>query len=308
MEINKKALRSLFGGVILCIVVYWLLHETDRVKGVVDEISGLISPFVLGAALAFILNVPMRAIERQFVGIGKPGLRRALAILMTIIAIVLVLTVVVELLIPQIDSTIQTLVGELPGFFQRTEAMITGFLAENPEILQWVTENTELEKFDWMSIAQKAAQIAGNSVATIVNGAFSAVGSVVSIVVEVIIGLVFALYCLSSKEVLARQGRRLLYSFLPEGISDEIVRILRMTNSAFSNSGGQSVAGRVVRCYVPCAAADRGQSDLSPSGWYFYWPARYVGAGCRGSWRRYHGRWGYAADDPSGICCVCAAA
>ena len=256
MEINKKALRSLFGGVILCIVVYWLLHETDRVKGVVDEISGLISPFVLGAALAFILNVPMRAIERQFVGIGKPGLRRALAILMTIIAIVLVLTVVVELLIPQIASTIQTLVGELPGFFQRTEAMITGFLAENPEILQWVTENTELEKFDWMSIAQKAAQIAGNSVATIVNGAFSAVGSVVSIVVEVIIGLVFALYCLSSKEVLARQGRRLLYSFLPEGISDEIVRVLRMTNSAFSNFiSGQCLEACILGCMFAVSMA-----------------------------------------------------
>ena len=256
MEINKKALRSLFGGVILCIVVYWLLHETDRVKGVVDEISGLISPFVLGAALAFILNVPMRAIERQFVGIGKPGLRRALAILMTIIAIVLVLTVVVELLIPQIDSTIQTLVGELPGFFQRTEAMITGFLAENPEILQWVTENTELENFDWMSIAQKAAQIAGNSVATIVNGAFSAVGSVVSIVVEVIIGLVFALYCLSSKEVLARQGRRLLYSFLPEGISDEIVRVLRMTNSAFSNFiSGQCLEACILGCMFAVSMA-----------------------------------------------------
>ena len=256
MEINKKALRSLFGGVILCIVVYWLLHETDRVKGVIGEISGLFSPFVLGAALAFILNVPMRAIERQFVGITKPGLRRALAILTTIIAIVLVLAVVVELLIPQIDSTIQTLVGELPGFFQRTEAMITGFLAENPEILQWVTVNTELENFDWMSIVQKAAQIAGNSVATIVNGAFSAVGSVVSIVVEVIIGLVFALYCLSSKEVLARQGRRLLYSFLPEGISDEIVRILRMTNSAFSNFiSGQCLEACILGCMFAVSMA-----------------------------------------------------
>ena len=192
MEVNKKALRSLFGGVILCIIVYWLLHETERVKSVIKAVTGLVSPFVLGAALAFVLNVPMRAIERLLSGIKKQGTRRALALLLTFIAIILVLAVVVILLIPQIDATAQVFIGELPGFFERSEALIREFLAENPEIMQWLTENTDLENFDWVSIAQKAAQIAGNSVSAIVNGAFSAVGSVLGVLVDAVIGLVFA--------------------------------------------------------------------------------------------------------------------
>ena len=249
MEVNKKALRSLFGGVILCIVVYWLLHETERVKGVIGGVAGLISPFILGAALAFILNVPMRAIERLLKGVPKPGTRRGLAILLTIIAIVLVLALVIGLLVPQIDATVKSFVGALPGFFQRTEAMASQFLAGHPEILQWLTDNTDLENFDWMSIAQKAAQIAGNSVTAILNGAVSAVGSVVNVVVTAVIGLVFGLYCLSRKEILARQGRRLLYSLLPEAVCDEIVRILRMTNSAFSNFiSGQCLEACILGC------------------------------------------------------------
>lgn len=235
MEINKKALRSLIGGVILCIVVYWLLHETERVVSVFKSIASLVSPFVLGAALAFILNVPMRSIERLLGGINNKGTRRALALLLTFIAIFLVIALVVLLLIPQIDATAQTFVGELPGFFLRTETLIQEFLTENPEVMQWLNENTDLENFDWMSLAQKAAAIAGNSVTTILNGAFSAVGSVLSVLVNAIIGLVFALYCLGRKEILARQGRKLLYALVPEAISDEIVRIMRMTNSAFSN-------------------------------------------------------------------------
>lgn len=236
MEMNRKAFRTLIGGVIVCIVVYWLLHETERVTGVVKGIYNLISPFVLGAALAFILNVPMRAIEcRLLSGIEKPGIRRALALLLTFVAIMLVLAGVVVLLIPQVDATAKAFVAELPGFFQRTEALISEFLADNPEIMKWLTENTDFASFDWMSIVQKAAQIAGNSVTTIINGAFSAVGSVVSVVVEAVIGLVFALYCLGRKEILARQGRRLLYALVPEAICDEVVRIMRMTNSAFSN-------------------------------------------------------------------------
>lgn len=236
MEMNRKAFRTLIGGVIVCIVVYWLLHETERVTGVVKGIYNLISPFVLGAALAFILNVPMRAIEcRLLSGIEKPGIRRALALLLTFVAIMLVLAGVVVLLIPQVDATAKAFVAELPGFFQRTEALISEFLADNPEIMKWLTENTDFASFDWMSIVQKAAQIAGNSVTTIINGAFSAVGSVVSVVVEAVIGLVFALYCLGRKEILARQGRRLLYALVPEAICDEVVRIMRMINSAFSN-------------------------------------------------------------------------
>ena len=256
MEVNKKALRSLFGGVIACIVVYWLLHETERVQGAIRWITGLVSPFILGAALAFILNVPMRAIERRLGGISKLGIRRGVSILLTIIIIILVLVLVVCLLVPQIDATVKSLVGALPGFFSRTEAIVTEFLSDHPEIFQWLKDNTDLENFDWMSIVQKAAQIAGNSVTTIINGAFSAVGSVVSVLINAVIGLVFALYCLSRKETLARQGRRLLYSFLPEHISDEIVRILRMTNSAFSNFiSGQCLEACILGCMFAVAMA-----------------------------------------------------
>ena len=63
LELNKKTLRNLFLVVAGGIVLYWLLHETDRVKAVFSVVKGIFAPFVLGAALAFILNVPMRAFE-----------------------------------------------------------------------------------------------------------------------------------------------------------------------------------------------------------------------------------------------------
>lgn len=235
LEINKKAVRTLFSGIIGCILVYWLLHETERLKSVIAWISNLLSPFVVGAALAFILNVPMRAIERLLKGVKKPGLRRGLALLLTFIAILLVLALVILLLIPQIDATVESLVAELPGFFERTEIMAKEFLAKHPELLEWLMNNTELDDFDWMSIIQKAATVAGNSVTTIINGAVSAVGTVVSALATAVIGIVFSLYCLGRKEILARQGRRLLYSLLKEPVADEIVRIFRLTNSTFSN-------------------------------------------------------------------------
>ena len=257
MEINKKAFRRLIGGVVLCIFVYWLLHETERVTAFLGGIVSLLSPFVIGAALAFILNVPMRSIERFLLqGVQKLSIRRAIAILLTIVIILLVIAVVVVLLVPQVDATVQSLVGELPAFFERTEIAVGEFLENNPEAMEWVNTNTDLENFDWMSIVQKVATIAGNSVTVILNSAISVFGSIVSAIVTAIIAIVFAIYGLSRKEVLARQGRRLLYSFLPERISDEIIRIMRLTNSTFSNFiSGQCLEACILGCMFAIAMA-----------------------------------------------------
>lgn len=257
MEINKKAFRSLIGGVVLCIFVYWLLHETERVTAFLGGVVNLLSPFVIGAALAFILNVPMRSIERFLLqGVQKLSIRRAIAILLTIVIILLVIAVVVVLLVPQVDATVQSLVGELPAFFERTEIAVGEFLENNPEAMEWLNANTDLENFDWMSIVQKVATIAGNSVTVILNSAISVFGSIVSAIVTAIIAIVFAIYSLSRKEVLARQGRRLLYSFLPERISDEIIRIMRLTNSTFSNFiSGQCLEACILGCMFAIAMA-----------------------------------------------------
>jgi predicted PurR-regulated permease PerM len=93
-------------------------------------------------------------------------------------------------------------------------------------------------------------------VTVILNSAISVFGSIVSAIVTAIIAIVFAIYSLSRKEVLARQGRRLLYSFLPERISDEIIRIMRLTNSTFSNFiSGQCLEACILGCMFAIAMA-----------------------------------------------------
>ena len=121
MEIDKKKLRYIFLGVAACIVLYWLLHETERIRSVWTAISNLIAPFVTGAVIAFVLNVPMRALERPLKGIKKLGLRRALAIVLTLLAVALVLTGVVYLLVPQLIITIESLIDTIPGVFAKVQ-------------------------------------------------------------------------------------------------------------------------------------------------------------------------------------------
>lgn len=256
MEINKKTLKSIFWGVAGCIVLYWILNETERVKSVLNLIKGVASPFIVGAVLAFIINVPMRSIERLLFKVKSDKLRRIVALMLTFVAVMLVLALVFWLLIPQVTQTASTFADRLPAFFGKVQTLVTDFLNSNPQLMEWVMQNTELEALNITAIIEKAVDMVGNSVTAILSGAFSAIGSVASIIVNAVISLIFALYCLFQKETLARQGRRLLYAFLPEHWCDRTIRILRLTNSTFSNFlSGQCLEVCILGCLFAVSMA-----------------------------------------------------
>lgn len=249
MHIDKKTVRNIFLVTVGAIAFYWMLHETEQFKTFWATLTGMFSPFVLGAALAFILNVPMRVIEKPLKVIQNEGLRRTAAIILTLVLIGLAITGIVLLLVPQITETIQLLIPKLIDFVLRIESSLFDFLEANPQLLQWVSETTDLQSLDWNGLIQNAATMLKNSFSVIATSAFSAVGGVTSAIVDLVIALVFALYCLARKEILARQGRRILYSILPEHFCDETIRILRLTNSTFSNFiSGQCLEAVILGC------------------------------------------------------------
>lgn len=236
MHLDKKMLRNLFfvaGG---CVVLVWLLMDTARVHLMFKAIWDLIAPFVIGAMLAFIFNVPMRAIENQLSDIQRTGLRRGLAILITIFLLIMIITFVVELLLPQLQKTIESLVATIPSFANRTVASLTSLLEEHPEIYEMVASKLDsLQHVDWSQFIEKTVKVIGDSVSSIMGSAFSAIGNVSAALINTFVSIVFSIYCLGRKETLVTQGKRILYSVLPERWCDEIVRVMQLTNVTFSN-------------------------------------------------------------------------
>ena len=235
MELNKKAIKTIFFGVAGCILLYWILHETEKLTAAYNVVAGVLSPFGIGAVLAFIMNVPMRSFERWLGGIKHPTLRRVVALLLTLLAVLLVVTLVFALLIPQVVNTAETFADRLPAFYTNVETTIFTFLEEHPDVQEWVIANTDFENIDVVGLAKNIFTMLGDSVETIMLGAVSAIGKTFDIVFDLFISVVFSIYCLFQKETLARQGRKLLYSIASEKFADETVRIMRLTNSTFSN-------------------------------------------------------------------------
>lgn len=236
MEVNKKLLTRVFLGIAGCIVLYWLLHETERVKSVLDAVINVLSPFIFGGVLAFILNVPMRSIENSILRkMNSKQLKRTLAVVLTFIALLLVITLVFLLLIPQIIETVNSLVPNLHSFAVKAQDFAMEFLNENPKLMEWLNNNTDIENINWGTLVNNALKEFGDIASTVLSGAIVAIGGIFSGIFNAVIAVVFCIYCLFQKETLARQGRKLLYAFTKEKTADGIIRVLRLTNSTFSN-------------------------------------------------------------------------
>lgn len=236
MEVNKKLLSRIFWSICGFIVLYWLLHDAERVRSLKTTLSEVFSPFVLGGVLAFILNVPMRFIENTpFKKIKKPVLRRALSVVLTFVFLILVVTLVVWLLVPQLINTLNALIPALIDFATRVETALRNLLKENPAVLEWLNANTDFETVNWGSLIKEALSGFGNLATSVWGSVVTAISGLFSGAFKAVIGLVFCIYCLFQKETLARQGRKLLYAYCKESFADNVVRVARLTNSTFSN-------------------------------------------------------------------------
>ncbi|MCI7638207.1 MAG: AI-2E family transporter [Clostridiales bacterium] len=256
MKIDKSVLKKLFILAAGCILFAWLVLDTARATAMFSAVWNLFSPFAVGAGIAFVFNVPMRAIERQLADIRKTGLRRGLSILLTILCLVLIIMFVFEMLIPQIRLTVESLSQTIPVFVEGLAAKLMVMMQDHPEMRDWIQEALKLESLDWNGIFKEALGFLGNQVSTVMGSAVSVIGSVTGAIINGVVSIAFAIYCLARKEILARQGRRLLYSLISEQHADQVVRVLRLTNSTFSNFiSGQCLEACILGCLFAVAMA-----------------------------------------------------
>ena len=234
MHIDKSVIKKLFVLIAGCILF---------------ALWDLFSHFVVGEGMAFVFNVPMRAIERQLADLRRSGLRRTLSIILTLFCLILIIMFVFELLIPQIRLTVASLSQTIPVFVENTAASLKIAMEDHPEMSAWIQETLMLESLDWSSILKETLGFLSNQVSTVMGGAFSVIGNVTGAIVNAVISIAFAIYCLARKEILARQGRRILYSLVSEKHADEVIRVLRLTNATFSNFiSGQCLEACILGC------------------------------------------------------------
>lgn len=230
---HKKTFIKIAVAILAILVIYWLIPGVNKLEELRNIVKGIVSPFLLGATLAFAINVPMAAIEKRLTKITSRRWRRALAMICTIFAISIVIGLVLLFLIPQLIRTVQSLFESLPTFIDsiNTNIMLLGEKYPNIKEAMGITGDGTIQLGP---MVEKVLSYMGQEANSIVNGTVNLVGSAFSAIFNAFVAIIFAFYCLAEKETLAKQSRRLLYSITDEKRADEALRILRMTYKRFT--------------------------------------------------------------------------
>lgn len=246
MPLDRKSffqIALLLGG---AVALYVLLQHLSTAAAAVLFVWELFFPFILGAAFAFVLGVPMRALEtRLFSRIRRlpAKARRALALVLALILIFAVLVLLILLIAPEIDRSFSILIGSLPAFGRRVTAWATSIAQRFPEIGALLAEI----EIDWQRIVYDTLNTLSGMSEHILSSTVGAAGSLVSGVVTVVIAFVFSIYILLQKEKLARQGKMLLFSVFPRERVEGFLDILRLSDRIFSRFlSGQCVEAAIL--------------------------------------------------------------
>ena len=233
MEWNKQTVKSLLLVVCGGVAFYCALQNLPAVAAACGWLLGILAPFLLGAAIAFILNVPMRAIERHLFPNARrgAGLRRPLALVLTLVAVIGVLALAGGVIGPGVRDAVKSIASQVPAAFDRLYNWLLDLEKYLPQIEGFVNELN----IDWKSLSQKAIQLAQSWGGSLLSSGGGFIGGVVSGVSTFVIGLIFSFYILLQKEKLSRQGRQVLYGLLPVKRADRLLEVLRLANRTFSS-------------------------------------------------------------------------
>lgn len=212
-------------------VLYLCIHYWTATASLVKTFLSAVLPLVIGAVIAYPLNILMGFFERHIFSRTKNPkvlrLKNGLCLLLTIVTLVLIIALVVALVVPQLTSCIKLLIDKVPGAIDKVVKFVSQFEIVPEDILGM------LSGIDWKSKISEIISVATTGIGSAFDIVVSTVSSVVSGATSGILALIFAVYLLLSKEKICGQFDKVIKHFVKNELYDKGRYVLSVANSAF---------------------------------------------------------------------------
>ncbi len=243
MNLNRKNIGKIRGLILFTALMVLGLMKFDLLCSMVVFLVGILRPFIVGGMIAFVINIPMSFFERIFFGKEKEKAEpnkillkgsRGISLIMAYLAVVLVITLVIVTVIPQLAGTIRVLTNKIPAFWDRMIGELEVIFAANPALIELLGNYEELE-IDWKSLFNTVVSFLQNGVGSVLGSTFSVASSIISSTVNFFISLIFSIYILVQKEKLGNQFDRVLKAYTSHKVYKSTRRVLSLLHRNFSN-------------------------------------------------------------------------
>ena len=228
--LSRENIKKILLIALAIIIMLVFFQKLGVVFGVLKKLWDIVFPFVFGASLAFIVNVPMVQVENKFLGKKPFKGKRILAWFITLVCILAVIAGAMFIIIPQIVDTAKSVAANVQdlGSLSDIQAWIIQKFPQTESLIASADVS-------YKSLVSKAMEWIQKSGSSLLNSGVGVVSSVVSGVATFFIGFAFSVYVLFRKEELAVQGKKVLYALFPEKTNEKILKVFSLSYKTFSN-------------------------------------------------------------------------
>ena len=238
MELNQENIRKIKEIILFTAVIIVCLWKYETVLDILFFVLNILTPFILGGAIAFVLNVPMNFVQRHLFDEERikkskvlQKVARPVSMVLVLIAVFGIVAIIMFILIPQLGETFANLGRSIQAFIPQIQEWASRLFNDNKEIMDMVN-NLE---FDWNKIMDTGINFFKNGAGSVVNSTITAAKSIVSGLTTFFIAFVFAIYILLQKEKLGVQAKKVLFAFVRRGRAEATVEVLSLTYNTFSS-------------------------------------------------------------------------
>lgn len=212
-------------------VLYLCIHLWPNAVSLAGTVIGAASPLILGAMIAYVVNILMSFYESRWFPSSKNatviGSRRVVCMVLAYLSLVAVVVLIVALIVPQLVSCVQILLSEIPGAMTKAVAFVESLDIVPQDLI------APLLAIDWQSKLLSILETLTSGVTNVMGAVISTVSSVFSALVTGLLALIFSIYILLERETLKAQFGKLLRRFLNPKWQGRFCYVLHTVDDCF---------------------------------------------------------------------------
>ncbi len=268
--------RYLYWGVTAFLVIaaaavfFLFLFKAETVFGKIFSFLSILTPVLYGFIIAYILSpiatfFEKPCLRRLFYTIQdkkrerflekNPGkeppektfpvrkVARVLSVVITMILALALITGAIWILLPQLIDTVTLLVNNMPSYVKQITEWVSGLLENFPQVKEYVLQFTggiSDMLNNWLS-TELLPQM--NNIWNLIS---SNVMNIISVITNLLLGLVIAIYFLNSKELFAAQSKKVIYCLFRTKHANKIIDTTRDIHKTF----GQFITGKLIDSFI----------------------------------------------------------
>ena len=212
-------------------VLYLCIHLWPNAVSLAGTVIGAASPLILGAMIAYVVNILMSFYESRWFPSSKNatviGSRRVVCMVLAYLSLVAVVVLIVALIVPQLVSCVRILLSEIPGAMTKAVAFVESLDIVPQDLI------APLLAIDWQSKLLSILETLTSGVTNVMGAVISTVSSVFSALVTGLLALIFSIYILLEREPLKAQFGKLLRRFLSPKWQGRFCYVLHTVDDCF---------------------------------------------------------------------------